>query len=189
MPRSGKPCAAIAATIVAAAVMTGCGADQPRSAAKSPDLGSALKDAPAELKKLHARSNQVLEGGPAAFRRQIGALEGLPIVVNKWASWCGPCRFEFPFFQRLARKYAGEVAFLGVNSLDSKEEAREFLKKFPVPYPSFFDPEGEIAKVFNGDRGFPVTAFYDSDGELVFPKQGGYASQAAIEKDIRQYIR
>lgn len=177
------------AAVSAAAVAAGCGADQPKSAASSGDLGAALKGAPVELKRLNARANRVLGGGPTAFQRQLGTLEGVPVVVNKWASWCGPCRFEFPFFQRLARKHAGEIAFLGVNSLDSKKEAREFLQKFPVPYPSFFDPEGEIAKVIKGDRAFPVTAFYDSEGELVFPKQGGYASQAAIEKDIRQYLR
>jgi cytochrome c biogenesis protein CcmG, thiol:disulfide interchange protein DsbE len=175
--------------IALAAAAAACGADEPKSAARSADLGSALEDAPPELRQVHARSNELLEGGADAFKKQVAALEGFPIVVNKWASWCGPCRFEFPFFQRLARKHAGEIAFLGVDSLDSKKKAREFLQKYPVPYPSFFDPEGDVSKVFNGDRAFPVTAFYESGGDLVFTKQGGYSSQAAIAKDIRQYLR
>jgi cytochrome c biogenesis protein CcmG/thiol:disulfide interchange protein DsbE len=187
---SGRDRAALAAALAAAALTAGCGADQPKSApASKPELEAALRNAPTELKRLEARSNRILDGGPSAFKRQIVALKGVPTVVNKWASWCGPCRFEFPFFQRLAQKHAGEIAFLGVNSLDSKQEAREFLRKFPVPYPSFFDPKGDVAKVFNGDRNFPTTAFYERSGELVLTKQGGYASQAAIEKDIRRYVR
>jgi cytochrome c biogenesis protein CcmG, thiol:disulfide interchange protein DsbE len=109
------------------------------------------------------------------------------VVVNKWASWCGPCRFEFPFFQRLARRHGKRIAFLGVDSRDSRADARRFLREFPVPYPSFFDPKGKVAAHFRGDRVFPTTAFYDSKGRLVFTKQGGYASQAAIAKDIASY--
>ncbi|MDP9377323.1 MAG: TlpA family protein disulfide reductase, partial [Actinomycetota bacterium] len=57
--------------------------------------------------------------------------------MNQWASWCGPCRYEFPFFATLARRYEGEVAFLGVNSQDSREPALKFLKRQPVPFPHF----------------------------------------------------
>jgi cytochrome c biogenesis protein CcmG, thiol:disulfide interchange protein DsbE len=188
--RRGAHAAALAAALAAAALAAGCGSDQPASTpASESELKAALRDAPSELKAIEARSNRILDGGAPAFKRQLGALKGVPIVVNKWASWCGPCRFEFPFFQRLAQKHAGEIAFLGVDSLDSKEQAREFLRKYPVPYPSFFDPEGDVAKVFNGDRGFPTTAFYDRSGEIVLTKQGGYSSQQAIEKDIRRYAR
>jgi thiol-disulfide isomerase/thioredoxin len=167
----------------------GCGADEPRSAVKRSEFRAALKGSPAPLRKLHARSNEILDGGPAAFRRQIEALEGYPVVVNKWASWCGPCRLEFPFFQRLARKHGKQIAFLGVDSLDSKQEAEEFLEKLPVPYPSFFDQKGKVAAVFRGDRVFPASAFYDSKGELAFTKQGGYKSEDALAKDISRYAR
>lgn len=177
-------------SLAASALIAGCGADKPKSAGgDTAEVRAALKDAPAELKKLESRSNRILEGGPSAFRRQIRALKGVPIVVNKWASWCGPCRFEFPFFQRLARKHAGKIAFVGVNSLDAKGDAKDFLRKYPVPYPSFFDPDGKVARLFRGERWFPATAFYDGKGELVYTKPGGYAAEAAIAKDIRQYIR
>jgi cytochrome c biogenesis protein CcmG/thiol:disulfide interchange protein DsbE len=172
------------------AVLGGCGTQQPKNAAGSPaELRAAFRGAPEELKALYERRNQLVDGGPEAFKRQLAALKGHPVVVNKWASWCGPCRFEFPFFQRLARKYAGKVAFLGVDSRDVEEDARKFLEDFPVPYPSFGDPKGEIANVFRGDRTSPTTAFYDSHGELVLPKQGGYASRAALDADIRRYAR
>lgn len=138
---------------------------------------------------LTRQSSEILGGGEKAFRRQIEALRGNPIVVNKWASWCGPCRFEFPFFQRLAKKHGKTIAFLGVDSRDSRKKAEDFLEEFPVPYPSFYDRRGKVARLFRGDRAFPTTAFYDSDGKLVFTKQGGYASEAAVAKDLAQYAR
>jgi cytochrome c biogenesis protein CcmG/thiol:disulfide interchange protein DsbE len=179
----------LGAVLALALAGSGCGGDEPRSAAPSSEAGPASRGAPAPLGKLRSQANALLDGGPAAFRRQIEALEGYPIVVNKWASWCGPCRLEFPFFQRLARKHAKRVAFLGVDSLDSKEQAKEFLERFPVPYPSFFDSKGKVAAVFRGHRVFPASAFYDSEGELVFTKQGPYDTQAALAKDIRRYAR
>ena len=108
-------------------------------------------------------------------------------MVNKWASWCGPCRFEFPFFQKQVRKRGKEIAFLAVDSEDARDEAREFLEEFPVPYPSFFDPKSDIAERLGSERNFPTTTFYDAGGELVYTKPGGYASEAALEDDIREY--
>ena len=70
---------------------------------------------------------------------------GKPVVVNKWASWCGPCRLEFPFFREQATKRKGEVVFIGVNSNDNRRDAEDFLKEEPVPYKHFYDPKLEIA--------------------------------------------
>jgi cytochrome c biogenesis protein CcmG/thiol:disulfide interchange protein DsbE len=161
-----------------AILVAGCGGGED----SPPTLGTV--SSPAELA---GQSSEILGGGEQAFRGQIEALRGHPVVVNKWASWCGPCRFEFPFFQRLARKYGKTIAFLGVDSRDSREGAEEFLEELPIPYPSFYDRRGEVARVFRGDRAFPVTAFYNRKGDLTFTKQGGYATQGALAEDIRQY--
>ena len=59
------------------------------------------------------------------------SLKGLPVVVNKWASWCAPCIAEFPDLQKTAKKYGSRVAFLGVNVSDSDAKAKQFLRKFP----------------------------------------------------------
>ena len=109
--------------------------------------------------------------------------------MNKWASWCGPCRYEFPFFQKQSKQKGKRIAFMAVDGEDARSDAKKFLSEFPVPYPSYFDPDNEIAKTFRGNRAFPTTAFYDSKGELVFTKQGGYPSEAALEKDLQQYAR
>lgn len=117
------------------------------------------------------------------------ARQDKPVVVNKWASWCGPCRYEFPFFESQAKKRRGEVVFVGVNSQDNRADARKFLAEHPVPYKHFEDPNQEIAASFNGVQGFPATAFYGADGEREFVHYGGYASEAQLAEDIDRYAR
>jgi cytochrome c biogenesis protein CcmG, thiol:disulfide interchange protein DsbE len=186
----GRSRLALAAAVAAILLTTGCGAGNSSSTTSSkPACNSFPRESKAALAKLKTQSNVILDCGVDGFKRQLDALAGYAIVVNKWASWCGPCRFEFPFFRRLAAKHAGKVAFVGLDAEDSQSDARKFLKKFPVPYPSFFDPKSKVATVFRGQRVFPTTAFYDSKGELVFTKQGGYASEPAIESDITRYAR
>ena len=80
------------------------------------------------------------KGGRDAFEARIEKERGTPVVVNKWASWCGPCRLEFPLFRKEAEKRKGEVAFIGVNSNDSRSGAEKFLKEEPVPFKHFEDP-------------------------------------------------
>ena len=174
----------IAAAVLAAA---GCGAEEPKSAASQADYDRALAGAPPALDRLYSRSNELLSGGPEAFERALRGLRGHPVVVNKWASWCGPCRFEFPFFQKQVGKRGKAIAFVAVDSEDARDEARQFLEEFPVPYPSFFDPKSDIAERLGSERNFPTTTFYDAGGELVYTKPGGYASEAALEDDIREY--
>ena len=130
-----------------------------------------------------------LDGGRDAFEKRIESERGKPIVVNKWASWCGPCRLEFPFFGDQARKRAGEVVFLGVNSNDSRGPAEEFVRENPVPFPHFEDPKLEIAAAFNAVLAFPSTAFYDAKGGLAFVHQGPYESEADLAEAIDRYAR
>ena len=67
------------------------------------------------------RDRELLQGRARdAFEARIQKQRGTPVVVNKWASWCGPCRLEFPFFRDQATKRKGEIAFIGVNSNDNR---------------------------------------------------------------------
>jgi cytochrome c biogenesis protein CcmG/thiol:disulfide interchange protein DsbE len=180
---------ALVAGAIAVAALSGCGAGEPKSAATAADFERALAGAPPPLARLYGRPARLLDGGPDAFRRQIAALRGHPVIVNKWASWCGPCRFEFPFFQQQVKKRGRRIAFIGVDAEDSREGAHRFLDEFPVPYPSFYDSHSEIARTFHGDRSFPTTVFYDRKGGVEYVKQGGYASEDALARDISRYAR
>ena len=161
---------------ILALLLAGC-ASQRREAPPSSGGATAGRQPPPRL----------LGGGPAAFRRQLAALRGKPVVVNQWASWCGPCRYEFPFFQRLSAIYRGRVAFLGVDAQDSREAAAAFLRELPTPYPHFFDPTLAISREFKGGFAWPTTAFYDARGRLTRTHPGVYASQARLAADIRTY--
>lgn len=169
-----------------ALVVAACGQEEPRSAGGSAVVRGDPPAAP-ELRKLEAQANELLDGGTEAFEARLEELKGHPIVVNQWASWCAPCRYEFPFFQRQAAKHRGRVAFLGVDSGDSRDDAKEFLAEFPVPFPHYFDPDAEVARVFKGGRAWPTTAFYNSDGELTKTHQGAYATEAKLEEDIEAF--
>jgi cytochrome c biogenesis protein CcmG, thiol:disulfide interchange protein DsbE len=177
----------VAIMVCACAALAACGSDEePESAAVQP---AQIAGSPAPLAKLHSQANQLLEGGADAFERRLKGLRGYPVVVNKWASWCGPCRFEFPFLQKQAAKRARTVGFLGVDSNDNDGDAEEFLADYPVPFPSYKDPNLEIAAVFNAVQAFPSTAFYDKKGKLAYVHQGAYASEAKLAADIERYAR
>jgi cytochrome c biogenesis protein CcmG/thiol:disulfide interchange protein DsbE len=146
-----------------------------------------LTGADPRLKELVEQANQLLPGGAPAFDARMEGLKGLPVVVNKWASWCGPCRAEFPEFQQAAKKLGGKVAFLGVDVYDSKTKAAEFLGEFPVPYPSYSDPDIKIAKRLPPPKYAPVTNIYDAEGKLVHAEAGPYQSATELEADIERY--
>jgi cytochrome c biogenesis protein CcmG, thiol:disulfide interchange protein DsbE len=147
-----------------------------------------LTGAPKPLAELHAQANRLLEGSPDDFRARLAELEGHPVVVNKWASWCGPCRAEFPIFQSQAVKRGKDVAFLGLNSGDNHGAAAEFLREFPVPYPSYEDPKEAIARAVKAPANYPITLFIDARGKTAYVHQGGYRSEADLAADIDRYL-
>ena len=103
-----------------------------------------LAGSPAPLASLHVQSGELLGGGLAAVRARLSALHGAPLVINKWASWCAPCRSEFAAFARASVSLGRSVAFLGIDSGDSARAAgASFLRAHPVAYPSYYDPSGE----------------------------------------------
>jgi cytochrome c biogenesis protein CcmG/thiol:disulfide interchange protein DsbE len=165
----------------------GAGAGNPESAAI--DYETALADSPEPLAGLYEQANELLPGGLPAYEERIDGLRGYPVVVNKWASWCGPCRAEFPFFQRQAAERGEKIAFLGIDAQDSDDAAATFLEELPLPYPSYSDPELEISAELDAEREFPATVFYDSAGEIVYVHRGGYQEEADLVADIERYAR
>jgi cytochrome c biogenesis protein CcmG, thiol:disulfide interchange protein DsbE len=162
--------------------------DKPKNSAPSPaEIARAFRGSPPPLAALHRQANGILGGGLPALEARLKSLRGVPVVVNKWASWCGPCKFEFPFLQELAVKYGRRVAFVGLNTGDNTANARRFLSRFPVSYPSFSDPDEKLADALKASKNFPSTLFLDRDGQLNFQHQGAYADATDLEDDIRRY--
>lgn len=176
------------AIALVALIAAGCGSSQSGDyGGAHPDYGKALAGSPPALAALHSQADKLLPGGTDAFEKRIAALNGYPVVANVWASWCGPCRFEFPVLQKLSARYGKQVAFVGVNSEDSDDAATTFLEEAPVPYPSYTDPDKKLADSLGASVGFPDTVFYDRAGKLVYLKQGPYAHDSELEADVRRY--
>jgi thiol-disulfide isomerase/thioredoxin len=183
-----RPLLGLGALVLAALLYSGCGSsEEAGSGGSHPNYEKALAGAPAPLAALHGQANELLPGGTEAYEKRIAELRGYPVVVNVWASWCGPCREEFPVLQDLSARYGKRVAFVGIDKEDAEDAAATFLREEPVPYPSYSDPDGDIADSIGASRGVPDTAFYDSSGELVYLKQGPYAEHSELEADVRRY--
>ena len=94
-------------------------------------------------------------------------LQGRPVVVNFWASWCIPCKEEAELLQQTYERYRAEgVIFLGVNIKDSNVDARAFIEEYDVTYPVVSDPNEDLARSL-GVKGIPETFFFDAEGMLI----------------------
>ena len=161
----------------------------PRDAGASlAEQQAALAGAPEPLADLYAQPSALLEGGAQALEARLASLEeaGVPVVINKWASWCGPCRYELPFFQEAVARYGDRVAFLGLNAADERAPAEGFMEEVPLAYPSYVDPREALARDIGAGRGFPVTVFLDGEGGR-YVHQGAYATPARLAGDIERY--
>ena len=108
------------------------------------------------------------------------------MVINIWGSWCPPCRIEAPDLARVAREFQGRVQFLGVDILDARQAARDFILEFDWPYPSVFDPEGQIRDRL-GYIGQPITVIYDRRGAVSFEWTGAVTADL-LRTEIRKVL-
>ncbi len=189
-----KPAAWTATTLLVALLALaaiGCGGSDSTAdpGASAPDFSKAVAKAPPKLKALYEQGGKIVPGGLDAFSQQLADVKGYPVVVNNWASWCIPCRTEWPWLQQAAADDLDRVAFMGVNTDDEDAAAQTFLDGHPVPYPSFADPDKAFIDAVGATTvgGLPNTLYFDRNGELVYTHQGPYTSEAQLDADIQKY--
>ena len=116
---------------------------------------------------------------------------GKPIVLNFWASWCGPCKMELPDFQKAYEKYDGQVEFLMVNMTDgmreTKEKATEFMASEGYTLPVYFDALQSGAYTYSV-YSLPTTYFIDAEGNIV-ARAEGMLDAASLEKGISMILQ
>jgi cytochrome c biogenesis protein CcmG/thiol:disulfide interchange protein DsbE len=181
---------ALVAVIVIGLTQTGGGSEG--GDATKFDLPAAkqkLATAPAPLNGLYAQANELLGGGTSAFAARLDQLKGHPLVINKWASWCGPCQAEFSIFQNVATQRGKDVGFLGLNVTDTDSHARGFLAKRPLPFPSYTDPDEKLTAELKAPQKIaPVTVFVARDGKIATVHSGPYKTAKQLNADIDRYL-
>ncbi len=113
----------------------------------------------------------------------LSKLTDKPVVLNFWASWCGPCREEAAELEIFWQKYKGRIFFVGLNYKDNKKDALDFIKEFGITYPNAPDEEN-IAADF-GLTGVPETFVLDTNGEITEHILGATTAKklgAAVDK-------
>ncbi len=144
-----------------------------------------LAGSPPPLASLHRQAGKLL-GGSQALTARLRSLRGYPVVINAWASWCGPCRSEFSLFASASTRYGRQVAFLGADTSDSPGDARAFLSQHHVSYPSYQTTTSNLASLA-AIEGLPTTIYINPAGKVTYVHVGQYDVQGTLDQDISSY--
>jgi thiol-disulfide isomerase/thioredoxin len=186
----------VAAAVVALAALAGAGGRglaPEAGTGQVESVGSAVAVIPeADRRPLPAFSAATLDGA----RIDLASLRGRPLVLNFWASWCGPCRAEQAGLELAAKDLAGQdVRVVGVNIRDDQGAARSYLKEFGVGYPSLFDRPAVLPARLGdlGPQAPPYTLVVGADGRVAARVFGALPGseprrQAALLTDLVERV-
>lgn len=121
---------------------------------------------------------------------RLADLRGQVVMLNFWASWCGPCRQEMPLLDELAKRY-GRAGFtlLGVNVEQDIGDAEKFLADTPVSFPILWDPQSQVSKLYDVDA-MPSSIMIDRDGKVRYLHRGYKPGlENEYKKQIKELIR
>jgi cytochrome c biogenesis protein CcmG, thiol:disulfide interchange protein DsbE len=119
---------------------------------------------------------------------RLADLRGQGVVINFWASWCGPCKVETPMLVEAWEEARHQgVVFLGVVVSDTRRPAEAFVREYGMTYPNGMDDTGEWDRTF-GIQGIPATFFIDADGRIVEQARGALPSREFLQRRLRQIV-
>jgi thiol-disulfide isomerase/thioredoxin len=111
---------------------------------------------------------------------------GQPIMLNFWATWCGPCRHEMPFIQQVFENWQGkDLVILTINLGESKEKVSEFMRSNALTFPVLLDTNTNTADKYNVTA-IPTTFFIDANGVIQERRIGSYSSTEDIENHVHR---
>ncbi len=121
---------------------------------------------------------------------RLSELRGQVVMINFWASWCGPCRQEMPLLDELHNRYKGlGFTVLGVNVEEDTRKAQHLLREIPVSFPVLFDTENSVSELYRVNA-MPTTVMVDRNGNMRYLHKGykpGY--EVAYQEQVRTLIR
>ncbi len=117
----------------------------------------------------------------------LGAYRGHRVILNFWASWCEPCRAEFPVLRQMLTRHP-DVVVLGVVFQDSDDPARAFQRAEGATWPGVRDPKAQIANAYgvHSKPGIPVSILVDPAGRVIVRRYGAFVDQASIDAFVNQ---
>ena len=156
-------------------LIPGCSSQsKPAGSAQGPQVGKLAPDF--QLPSLNGQSVSLSD-----FR-------GKPVLLNFWATWCGPCRFEMPFIQGIYEEWSDKgLVVLAINTGESSSKVRGFLQSHSLSFPVLLDTNQDVALKYN-IRAIPTTFFIDKDGIIQGIKISAFSSKAEIEKNLGKII-
>ena len=155
-------------------VMAGCSSGP--EVAQGPEVGKLAPDF----------QLQSLDGQAVS----LGDFRGKPVLLNFWATWCGPCRFEMPFIQEIFEKKERSdigLVILAIDIGENPSSVKEFMEHFGLSFPALLDINQDVALKYN-IRAIPTTFFIDKDGIIQDIKIGAFSSKTEIEKRVIKII-
>ena len=96
----------------------------------------------------------------------LGGAQGTPVILNFWATWCGPCRAEMPVIQAAAKNYGERVHFVAVNQGEESAVIQPFVDEFGLTFPIALDQDQAVGSDLYNVTGLPTTFFIDGDGTV-----------------------
>ena len=139
--------------LVGAALLIGGCSESAQPSHSGGEIGMVLPDAP--LRGLSGDSHRLAE------------TRGTPLVINVWASWCGPCRAEMASLERLSRLAPGRLRVIGVTTDDDANLAREFVTRAGISFACFHDADQNLERRVLGAAAIPLTLVVDAQGRIV----------------------
>ncbi|MCP3857516.1 MAG: TlpA family protein disulfide reductase [Actinomycetia bacterium] len=173
--------AILAAIVVAGSILWPDDGTDEAATAGNGGLGNALANRRDIGDPVTAEDFEMFDGSTATF----ADFEGKPLVVNFFASWCGPCRAEMPDFQAVHEDMGEDVTFIGFAFQDREEDARALIDKTGVTYALATDP-GQFQASFGGIA-LPTTAFVDENGRII-DVHSGPLDQDGLKESIAEHL-
>jgi len=150
--------------------------------------GAAMAAAPGEVPVGEALRD-VSMNGLSVPAKKLSAYKGKPLIINVWASWCGPCRQEMPSLMRLASRHSGkQFNVIGISTDDYPEKAYSFVEKAGITFDNFIDRKLQLENMLGANK-LPLTVLVDKNGKVLSKHYGAqdWASDEAIRLIERSF--